>query len=108
LTDSGWELADSGWEDSDIRWDFPRGGGGMSFCQAFPTNRDPHRDARMVKSTHKGNATMDAARAPHPTREGACAPLTVNSTRKDGTTMDAARAPHPTREGACAWSSHSA
>ncbi len=45
---------------------------------------------------------MDAARAPHPTREGACAPLTVNSTRKDHTTMDAARAPHPTREGACA------
>ena len=78
----------------------------MSFRQAFPTTRDPHRDARMVNSTRKDHTTMDVARAPHPTREGACAPLTVNSTRNDHTTMDAARAPHPTREGACAPLSH--
>jgi|GEM_PF-2055266 len=66
----------------------------MSFCQAFPTTRDPHRDARTVKSTRNDDTTMDAARAPHPTREGACAPLTMNSTRKDHSTMDAARAPN--------------
>jgi len=78
----------------------------MSFRLAFPTTRDPHWDAWTVNSTRKGNTTMDAARAPHPTREGACAPLTMNSTRNDYTTMDAARAPHPTREGACAPLSH--
>jgi hypothetical protein len=68
VADSAWELTDSGWELTDSSWDFPRGaagGGRMSFCQAFPTTRDPHWDARTVNSTRNDHSTMDAARVPN-------------------------------------------
>ena len=78
VADSDGSGADSGWELTDSSWDFPMGaagGGRMSFCQAFPTTRDPHKDVRTVKSTRKGNATMDAARAPQSdTRGRVCSP----------------------------------
>jgi len=68
LTDSAWELADSVWELTDSAWEFPRGaagGGRMSFRLAFPTTRDSHRDARVVKLTRNDHTTMDAARMPN-------------------------------------------
>ena len=35
----------------------------------------PHGTRLRAEATRKDSAAMDAARAPHPTREGACAPL---------------------------------
>ncbi len=40
-----------------------------------PTHRNtPHGTRPRPKATRKDSAAVDAARAPHPTREGACAP----------------------------------